>query len=93
MPNIIKMPKRFDYSASSEFNAFLANIFDGHEAGVEVQLDCSNMDYIDSAGIGILVMSHKKAMAKKAVIVIVNAKPSIKEVLMLANLQKIIEVR
>jgi anti-anti-sigma factor len=93
MSNAIKMPKRFDYSASADFNTFLAEIFAIQGEGGEVHLDCAGMDYIDSAGIGILVMSHKKAMAKKATIVIVNAKPSIKEILMLANLQKLIEVR
>lgn len=93
MPNIIKMPKRFDYSASSEFNGLLANIFSEHPNGTTVQLDCINMDYIDSAGIGLLVMAHKKAMTARSTIVLIGVKQSIKEILMLANLQKLIEIK
>jgi anti-sigma B factor antagonist/stage II sporulation protein AA (anti-sigma F factor antagonist) len=87
------MPKRFDYSASGEFNNSLTAVL--NESGEEKQivLDCGQMDYIDSAGIGLLVMSHKRAMANKAVISIVNIKPSAKEILHLANLQKLIEIK
>lgn len=92
MTTQIKMPKRFDYSASSEFNDKLMSIFTEHGKGVKVLLDCVNMDYIDSAGIGLLVMAHKKALAVPATIALTNVKPSIKEILMLANLQKIVEI-
>ncbi len=92
MPNTIKMPKRFDYSASAEFNSILADTFSKHGEGAQVLLDCTNMDYIDSAGIGLLVMAHKKALAKGLTIAVINAKPSTKDILLLANLQKIIEV-
>ena len=51
------------------------------------------MDYIDSAGIGLLVMSHKKAQANHKVIIIINIKQSAREILTLANLQKLIEMR
>jgi len=91
--NTIRMPKRFDYSASAEFNLLLSSIFDEHGEGVDVLLDCMHMDYIDSAGIGLLVMAHKKAIAKNATISVINAKPSTKEILLLANLQKLIEIK
>lgn len=92
MPNIIRMPKRFDYSASADFNAALLAIFNSEGEGCEVALDCLGMDYIDSAGIGLLVMAHKKALANQSTITITNAKPSTKEILLLANLQKLIEI-
>lgn len=91
--NIIRMPKRFDYSASGEFNnAFNAALNVGG-ADQQIMLDCSQMDYIDSAGIGLLVMSHKKSMSCKAVISIINIKPAAKEILTLANLQKLIDIK
>jgi anti-anti-sigma factor len=90
MSNIIKMPKRFDYSTGAEFNSVLAAMFSSEGEGVQVLLDCLHMDYIDSAGIGLLVMAHKKALANHASIAIINIKPSTKEILLLANLQKLI---
>lgn len=90
----IKMPKRFDYSASGEFNtAFAAALKNGAGDTRTVMLDCSQMEYIDSAGIGLLVMSHKKAETSRAKMVIINLKPSAKEILLLANLQKLIDIQ
>lgn len=90
MTNIatIKMPKRFDYSSSVEFNAKIAG---GLESIGTITLDCSDMEYIDSAGIGLLVMSQKKAQARQSKLVMSNLKTAPKEILQLANLQKIID--
>ncbi|GGY63065.1 hypothetical protein GCM10011613_03340 [Cellvibrio zantedeschiae] len=93
MSNVIKMPKRFDYSASSEFNNLLADMLAKHGEGAKILLDCISMDYIDSAGIGLLVMAHKKAMSSHSSIAVINVKPSTKEILLLANLQKLIEIK
>lgn len=93
MSNTIKMPKRFDYSASSEFNSLLTSIFAEYGNGANVMLDCTGMDYIDSAGIGLLVMAHKKSLSTRSTISLVGVKPAIKEILLLANLQKLIEIK
>ena len=92
MTNMIKMPKRFDYSASKEFNAAIGAALE-EAANQQIQLDCVQLEYIDSAGIGLLVMAHKKAMSKSASIEIVRSKPSIKEIFLLANLQKLISIK
>lgn len=91
MTDMIKMPKRFDYSASKEFNAAIGAALD-EAANQQIKLDCVQMDYIDSAGIGLLVMAHKKALSKSATIEVIRSKPSIKEIFLLANLQKIISI-
>lgn len=93
MTNTIKMPKRFDYGASGEFNASLTAMLNSGDELRQVLLDCVSMDYIDSAGIGLLVMAHKKAQSTRTAIVLTNVKPSTKEILLLANLQKLIEIK
>lgn len=85
---VIKMPKRFDYSSSSEFNGAIAVALE--QAGT-INLDCADLDYIDSAGIGLLVMAQKKAQSRQSRLVITNLKSGPKEILLLANLQKIID--
>ena len=92
--NIIKLPKRFDYSANEEFIADITAALESktHESRV-IMLDCSQMDYIDSAGIGLLVLSHKKAEAENSKICVINLKASAREILFLANLQKLIDIK
>lgn len=92
MTTAIKMPKRFDYSASYEFNDLIASKLAELNGGSAV-LDCSDMSYIDSAGIGLLVMAHKKAMAVNSRIELIGVKPAIKEIFLLANLQKLIQIK
>lgn len=85
----IRMPKRFDYSSSVEFNAKISDAL--NSTGV-ITLDCIEMEYIDSAGIGLLVMSQKKAQARQSKLAMINLKTAPKEILQLANLQKIIDI-
>ncbi|WP_049628984.1 STAS domain-containing protein [Cellvibrio sp. pealriver] len=85
---VIRMPKRFDYSSSAEFNNAMAAAL---EHPGTITLDCIELEYIDSAGIGLLVMSQKKAQSRQSKIVLTNLKSSPKEILQLANLQKIID--
>jgi anti-anti-sigma factor len=86
----IKMPKRFDYTSGAEFNAAISSAAQQHQV---ITLDCSNMDYLDSAGIGLLVMANKKVQDKNAKLVMVNLNTAPREILQLANLQKLIEIR
>lgn len=86
----IKMPKRFNYSCINEFNEQFSTLAVAHKT---IYLDCENIEYIDSAGIGILVMVQKKAKTMDIKLVIINLRNSIRDILELANLQKIIEFR
>lgn len=86
---VIRMPKRFDYSSNVDFNNKIASAL---ETPGTIKLDCIELEYIDSAGIGLLVMSQKKAQARHSKIEMFNLKAAPKEILQLANLQKIIEI-
>lgn len=87
---VIRMPKRFDYSSSAEFNGAVTLAL--QQPGT-ITLDCADMDYIDSAGIGLLVMSQKKAQSRESRLVMMNLKSAPREILLLANLQKIIDLK
>lgn len=90
MTDKVRMPKRFDYSSNVEFNSALAVAMQNNR---EVTIDCSEMDYIDSAGIGLLVMANKTAQHKNVKLVLKNLRSTPLEILQLANIQKIIEIR
>lgn len=86
----IKMPKRFNYSCINDFNEQFSKLAVN---AMTIYLDCENIEYIDSAGIGILVMTQKKAKSMNIKLVMTRLRDSIRDVLELANLQKIIEFK
>lgn len=93
MSEVIKMPKRFDYSASSEFNTAVSAAIDAAQDDKNIVLDCAQMEYLDSAGIGLMVMAHKRATSRQCRVSVLGAKPTVKEILLLANLQKLIDIQ
>ncbi|RYY74091.1 MAG: anti-sigma factor antagonist [Gammaproteobacteria bacterium] len=93
MKDFIKIPKRFDYSVSSDFNAAVTSALANVGEDKKVTLDCAEMEYLDSAGIGLIVMAHKRAVNSQCRIAIINTKPAAREILLLANLQKLIDIR
>jgi anti-anti-sigma factor len=88
--SVIKLPSRFNYSSSGEFNSEIEKAM---ENPGEIRIDCNALEYIDSAGIGLLVMSQKKVGARGGKLIIENIKNAPREILFLANLQKIIDIR
>jgi len=79
---------------SADFHAAIASLLDAiASSGKPIKLDCAKMDYIDSAGIGLLVMAYKKAQKLGIKIILINVKASTKEILFLANVQKLIEIQ
>ncbi len=87
---VIKMPKRFDYSSGADFNNAVNSALEKPDV---ITLDCADLDYIDSAGIGLLVMAQKKAQARSSKIIMTNLKAAPREIISLANLQKFIEIQ
>lgn len=90
MTDRVKMPKRFDYSSNKDFNSAIAKAIEHNQT---VTIDCADMDYIDSAGIGLLVMANKLAQHKNVKLLLSNLRPIPREILTLANIQKLIEIR
>lgn len=88
--NVLMMPRRFDYGFNYEFNKAVDAMIK-HDASNLITLDCEAMEYIDSVGIGLLVMAHKKAQAAQKIITMINLTPGAREVLVLTNLQKLIQ--
>ncbi len=87
---IVKMPKRLDYSSSKDFDvAFGAALAPGVHT---ISLDCTAVEVIDSSGMGLLILAYKKAKQEQVNVVAVNIPTAIREVLLVANLQKIIEL-
>lgn len=90
--NVIRIPERFDFSFHKAFNESTDLALKDGQVGV-ISLDFSQVSYLDSAALGMVVYLHKKATAANKKIQIVNASGIADEILKVANLNKIIEIK
>ena len=67
-------------------------IFPHIDAGKEVHLNLSNVQYMDSSGISVLIESHQKALEKNTKVVIKDVSKSVLKVIMMAKLEQILNL-
>ncbi len=70
-------------SLKSELQALIA------EKSADIILDCTNLKYIDSTGLGVLVNALKRVKEQDKSINIINLKPYIAKIFTLTGLDKI----
>ncbi len=76
---------RFDFSLHNEFRNTYRQI---NEPGIYVRLDLGGTEYLDSSALGMLLLKEH-VEASKGRVCITNPKPNIKDVLTLANFDKL----
>ena len=62
------------------------------EAGHEVHLNLSKVDYMDSSGISVLIESHQKALEKGTKLIVKDVSKSVLKVIMMAKLEQILNL-
>ena len=67
-------------------------IFPHIDAGKEVHLNLSNVQYMDSSGISVLIESHQKALEKNTKLIIKEVIKSVLKVIMMAKLEQILNL-
>ena len=67
-------------------------IFPHIDAGKEVHLNLSNVQYMDSSGISVLIESHQKALEKNTKVIIKEVSKSVRKVIMMAKLEQILNL-
>ena len=67
-------------------------IFPLIDAGKEVHLNLSNVQYMDSSGISVLIESHQKALEKNTKVIIKEVSKSVLKVIMMAKLEQILNL-
>ena len=65
-------------------------IFPVIDSGKNVALNLSNVQYMDSSGISVLIESHQKALEKGTKLVIKDVSKSVLKVIMMAKLELIL---
>ena len=67
-------------------------IFPHIDSGKEVHLNLSNVQYMDSSGISVLIESHQKALEKGTKLIIKDVSKSVLKVIMMAKLEQILNL-
>tara|TARA_B100001057_G_scaffold116359_1_gene114879 strand:+ start:3862 stop:4161 length:300 start_codon:yes stop_codon:yes gene_type:complete len=67
-------------------------IFPHIDSGKEVHLNLSNVQYMDSSGISVLIESHQKALEKNSKVIIKDVSKSVLKVIMMAKLEQILNL-
>ena len=67
-------------------------IFPHIEAGKEVHLNLSNVQYMDSSGISVLIESHQKATELGTKVILKEISKSVLKVIMMAKLEQILNL-
>ena len=67
-------------------------IFPHIDAGKEVHLNLSNVQYMDSSGISVLIESHQQALEKGNKVIVKEVSKSVLKVIMMAKLEQILNL-
>ncbi len=62
------------------------------EGGKEVHLNLSDVQYMDSSGISVLIESHQKALEKNTKVIVKDVSKSVLKVIMMAKLEQILNL-
>ena len=65
-------------------------IFPVIDCGKEVHLNLSQVQYMDSSGISVLIESHQRALEKSTKVIIKDVSKSVLKVIMMAKLEQIL---
>lgn len=83
----VKICGNFDTSRAEEVKSVLENI------NGSVKVDMSELDFISSSGIGIMVMTYQRLKTKGENIYLVNLNENIKKVFKVSLLDKVFDIK
>ena len=75
---LVKTGNRIDTINAGDFEREINPILS--ESGVDLELDCSELDYISSSGLRVILKAQKMLTAQKSSMKLTGVKPQIKKV-------------
>ncbi len=88
--NMVRIKGEIDIYSIEEFRAAIEEKI--KTQAHEIRLDCSELSYMDSTGMGVLIELRNKTKEMGQRIVMVNPRPNIKKLMALTGVDKIIEI-
>lgn len=88
---LIHLSGRFDFNTHHEFRGAVEPLAAASDISA-VTIDFSNVDYLDSSALGMLLMLRDKAKAAEREIRLSNCSVPVRQVLDVANFQKLFRI-
>ncbi len=88
---VIKLNGRFDFNAHRDFRLASESVMTRADVR-EVQLDMAQVAYLDSSALGMLLMLRDKAKAGNKQLALTNCMRNVKQVLEIANFNKLFDI-
>ncbi len=87
----LSIPERFDFGYHKEFTEQYQRILS--EGGIsDIALDFTKVSYLDSSALGMMVLFQKKAKSQNISVRIRGARESAKEILLIANFDRLFDI-
>ena len=87
----IRLPQRFDFSYHKTFNASYEHLLVDKTIR-ELDIDFSQVNYLDSSALGMLVLLSKKFGQSNVKLSIVGASGTARDIIEMANLSKLFTI-
>lgn len=84
---VVFLSGEIDIYTAQQFKEILYNVVEKNE--IDVTIDCTSLNYIDSTGLGIFVGALKKAKLNSRNIHIINMRDNIKKLFVITGLDKL----
>lgn len=88
----ISMAGRFDFQVHREFKEAYAPLVD-NAAVREIEVEMSQVDYLDSSALGMLMLLNERAKGANKTVSLLNTSGVVSQVLEVANFSKIFNIR
>lgn len=86
---LIKLKGDFDVYSEDEFKGFIEENLDENK---DLVIDLSDLDYLDSTGLGMFMNIHNKQKSKGKTVKIINAKDNIKKLFKITDLTALFDM-
>jgi anti-anti-sigma factor len=83
---------RFDFGAHRAFREIYAAALESAQVR-ELEVDLAEVDYLDSSGLGMLLMLREKAQAANKTVSLRNCRGAVRQVLDIANFAKLFTIK
>lgn len=90
--SVIRLPNRFDFSHHKLFSQQIDEAFARSDLNF-LEVDFSQVQYLDSSALGMLVLLAKKASAQNVSVGIRGAQGTALDIIMMANLNKLYSIK
>ena len=87
---IIELNGRIDAGSTDSVDKYFSTLISENDNNIIV--DCENMDYINSSGLRILIMSLKKQVSKGTKLLLCNMQKNIKEVFQFSGFTNLFDI-